>query len=104
MSRAQQGVLAAGLAAVLLAALFPPWRHVGAQRAATDVYDVKAAFGFILNPPRVQYPEGGDVVSERLRVDPGLLLVELASILSFTGLVIIVLGYRAPSGMSPRHP
>ena len=92
MSRVQHFILTIGLFAVLLAAAFPPWRYVGTH-TPTATYDVSAGYGFVFAAPVANFREGGRVPADRLRVDGGLLLAELAAIVSVTGLFLTWLRY-----------
>ena len=103
MSRVQRRILAAGLLAGLAAALFPPWRCVGSPPEATT-QDLAAGYGFILRPPAFHFPQRGPVSSDRLRIDAGLLLAELALVGGITGLALVGVGRPTARGRAThRH-
>jgi hypothetical protein len=93
MNVKQRAVLAVALVLLFLTALFPPWRFdvPSVTDRGTAYSDRFAGYGFVLAPPT------NAAVVDRgvLRVDAGLLLVEVVAITCLAGLAMLLLG-RAP--------
>jgi hypothetical protein len=103
MDRTRRRIVVAGLLAALAAAAVPPWRCVGTGPGA-DTWDIAAGYGCVLRPPQIDFPQRGRVPPERLRVDAGLLLVELTVIGGGTGLALVGAAARTRSPANPEPP